>query len=126
MDNHFHFDRLPTCLIYARLSAREPMRCGSGHLCKAHKFKMEFDMLASTKQASIAIAAMLGVALSVPLSIPAFSASSDSGVDDDVDVRGPVVDFGLYYGPHIQLRHSKEGTARGTGKNTLYSVSHIE
>jgi uncharacterized protein YodC (DUF2158 family) len=43
--------------------------------CKPHNFKMEFNMLASTRQASIAIAVTL--ALSMPLS-PAFSASAPS------------------------------------------------
>jgi hypothetical protein len=80
----------------------------------------------------------------MPCSIPAFFASLNLAmlnqavpplatrqyisVDDDVDLtrRGPVVDFGLYYGPHIQFRHNKQGTTRGTGKNTLYLVSQIK
>ncbi len=79
-------------------------------------------MPALTTRSSIAIAAMLGAALCIPCSIPAFSASSNLtmlnraapplakrkyiSVDDDVDLtrRGPVVDFGLYYGPHIPNR----------------------
>jgi uncharacterized protein YodC (DUF2158 family) len=45
---------------------------------KPHDFKMEFKMLASTKQiVSVPIAVMLAVALIVPLS-PAFSASAPS------------------------------------------------
>jgi uncharacterized protein YodC (DUF2158 family) len=39
---------------------------------------MEFNMMAFTKRVSIAIALTLGVALSVPLSIPAFSDSAPS------------------------------------------------
>ena len=101
-------------------------------------------MLAFTKQASIAIAGTLGVALSMPLSIPASVASSNMAmlnraapplrnddlilanrkyvsVDDDVLLRGPVVDFGLYYGPRIRFR--KEGATRGPGDNTVFLVS---
>jgi hypothetical protein len=105
---------------------------------------MECNMLALTKQASIAIAVTRGAALSMPLSIPAFFASSNIAMlnraappsrngnlvgllakrkhisDDYVDLlwRGPVVDFSLYYGPPIQFRHSKKGTTtRGSGKN---------
>jgi uncharacterized protein YodC (DUF2158 family) len=40
--------------------------------CKPRNFKMEFNMLTSTKQVSIAIAVALGVTLGMPLS-PAFS-----------------------------------------------------
>jgi hypothetical protein len=79
---------------------------------------MEFDMLAFTKQASIAMAATLGVMLSMPLSIPALSAAGD----DDLLMSGPVVDFGLYYGPRIRFRPSKEGS---TGDGTLL-VSQIK
>ena len=42
-----------------------------------HKFKMEFKMLASTKQASVAIALTLGAALGMPMS-PAFSGPAPS------------------------------------------------
>ena len=44
-------------------------------VCKPHNFKMELNMLTSTKQVSIAIAVTL--ALGMPLS-PAFSASAPS------------------------------------------------
>ena len=44
-------------------------------VCKPHNFKMELNMLTSTKQVSIAIAVAL--ALGMPLS-PAFSASAPS------------------------------------------------
>jgi hypothetical protein len=89
---------------------------------------MEFKMSAFTKLASVAITVTLGIASNVPLSNPALSASSKSTSAEHVGPisRGPVVDFGLYYGPHIEFRHSKEGTTRGTGKNTLYLVSQIE
>jgi uncharacterized protein YodC (DUF2158 family) len=40
--------------------------------------EMEFKMLACTKRASIASALVLGIALSMPLSIPAFSDSAQS------------------------------------------------
>jgi uncharacterized protein YodC (DUF2158 family) len=71
----------------ARLSPRDNKRCCSGEVaayciraatnaCKPHKSKMEFNMLASAKQVSIAIAVTLGVALSMPLSVPAFSDSA--------------------------------------------------
>jgi len=40
--------------------------------------RMEFNMMAFTKRVSIAIALTLGVALSIPLSIPAFSDSAPS------------------------------------------------
>jgi uncharacterized protein YodC (DUF2158 family) len=40
--------------------------------------EMEFNMMAFTKRVSIAIALTLGVALSMPLSIPAFSDSAPS------------------------------------------------
>ena len=40
--------------------------------------EVEFNMLAFTKRVSIAIALTLGVALSMPLSIPAFSESAPS------------------------------------------------
>jgi uncharacterized protein YodC (DUF2158 family) len=56
--------RARTCRIPAATIARKP-----------HNFKMEFYMLTSTKQVSIAIAVTL--ALGVPLS-PAFSASAPS------------------------------------------------
>src|SRR3979409_1861410 len=46
--------------------------------CNPHNFKMEFKMLASTKQVSVATAVTLGIALSLPLSAPAFSASAPS------------------------------------------------
>jgi hypothetical protein len=141
-DSHFHLDRSLTCLDYARLSPRDSKRSGSGEFaaycipvetsaCKPHRLKTEFNMLASTKQVSIAIAVTLGVALSMPLSTPAFSAFAPwntamqkqaapplrSGAlvgllvkrkyisDDDIDLqwRGPVVDFGLYYGAPIRF-----------------------
>jgi hypothetical protein len=151
-------------LIYARLSARDTKRCRSDvfalfasgprrTLARRTNSKWSFEMPALTTLSSIAIAAMLGAALCMPCSIPAFSASLNLAmlnqavpplqngslvgllatrkyisVDDDVDLtrRGPVVDFGLYYGPHIQFRHNKQGTTRGTGKNTLYLVSQIK
>jgi hypothetical protein len=101
-DSHFYFDRSPTCLVYARLSSRE--------------------------QVSITVAVTLVVALSVPLSAPALSVSAPSNTamrqriarplqgsapigplvkgkylsDDDADM-GPVLDFGLYYGPSIRF-----------------------
>jgi hypothetical protein len=87
---------------------------------------MEFKMSALTKLASVAIAVTLGIASNVPLSSPALSASSKSTSAVAALSHEPVVDFGLYYGPHIEFRHSKEGTTRGTGKNTLYLVSQIE
>jgi hypothetical protein len=94
---------------------------------------LEFNMLTFTKQDSIVIAVTLGIVLAVPLLIPALSssvvpnraASSLSNkvhagalakrkrVDVDsinVPSRGPVVDFGLYYGPHIHFRQSGGGT----------------
>jgi hypothetical protein len=142
-------------LIYARLSARDTKRCRSDvfalfasgprrTLARRTNSKWSFEMPALTTLSSIAIAAMLGAALCMPCSIPAFFASLNLAmlnqavpplatrkyisVDDDVDLtrRGPVVDFGLYYGPHIQFRHNKQGTTRGTGKNTLYLVSQIK
>jgi hypothetical protein len=84
---------------------------------------MKLKMLRITKQDSIIIAATLGVALGVPLSIVAFSSSSNIAMQhraapalrndslvgplakrkyrggDDVAraSRGPVLDFGLYY-----------------------------
>src|SRR5258708_18622128 len=84
-DSHFHFDRSPICLVYTRLSRRDSKPCCSGEFapycipvaasaCKPHSLKTEFNMLASTKQVSIAIAVTLGVALSMPSSAPAFSA----------------------------------------------------
>jgi hypothetical protein len=116
-------------------------------------FKMEFKMLTLTKQASIAIAVTLGVALIIPvsISIPAVSASSNIimlnraapplrhgnpvgplakrksiGVAGaGLALRGPVVDFGLYYGHHMQFAHSKKGTTRGSGANTLFLVSSL-
>jgi hypothetical protein len=72
---------------------------------------MEFKMSAFTKLASVAITVTLGIASNVPLSNPALSASSKSTSAEHVAhvSRQPVVDFGLYYGPHIEFRHSKEG-----------------
>jgi hypothetical protein len=46
--------------------------CASERL-QAANFKVEFNMLALTKPASIAMAVMLGIALGMPMSIPAFS-----------------------------------------------------
>jgi hypothetical protein len=94
-------------------------------------------MLTFTKQDSIIIAATLGVALSVPLSITAWFPSTNaallnkaaaparngnlagplakpehgSSADANLPPRGPVVDFGLYYGPHIHFRQKAEGGA---------------
>src|ERR1700704_4902353 len=84
-DSHCYLDRSSICLAYARARAHAK-RCCSGEFapycipvatsaCKPHNFKMEFNMLAPTKQASIAIAVTL--ALSLPLA-PAFSASAPS------------------------------------------------
>jgi len=85
-------------------------------------------MLTFTKQDSIVIAVTLGIVLAVPLLIPAFSTSvvpkraasllsnrdhagaSAKRVGVDVPSRGPVVDFGLYYGPRIHFRQSREGS----------------
>jgi hypothetical protein len=86
---------------------------------------MEFKMSAFTKLASVAITVTLGIASNVPLSSPALSKSTSAEHVAALS-HEPVVDFGLYYGPHIQFRHSKKGTTRGTGKNTLYLVSQIE
>jgi uncharacterized protein YodC (DUF2158 family) len=61
-DGHFYFSRSPN------MSGQ----CASERL-QAAQIKMEFNMSASTKQVSIAIAVTLGIALSMPLSIPAFS-----------------------------------------------------
>jgi hypothetical protein len=92
---------------------------------------LEFNMLTFTKQDSIVIAVTLGIVLAVPLLIPAFSASvvpnraasslsnrdhagasaKRVGVDGiDVPSRGPVVDFGLYFGPRIHFRQSGGGS----------------
>jgi hypothetical protein len=102
-------------------------------------------MLAFTKQASISIAVTLGVALSMPLSMPAYSASSNRAMlnrgasalrnnlvlakrkyvgvdDDDFLLRGPVFDFGLYYGPRIRFRQS----GATLGDDTLLLVSQIK
>jgi hypothetical protein len=100
-DSHLYVDRSPTCLVYARLSSRERI--------------------------SIAVAVTLGIALSVPLSASALSVSAPSNtamqqriaallrrgdligplvnreyLDDEDTDAGPVVDFGLYYGPRIR------------------------
>jgi uncharacterized protein YodC (DUF2158 family) len=80
------FDRSPTHFGLRARARATPKRCYNGEFapycirvatsaCKPHNFKMEFNILASTKQASIAIAVML--ALSMP-SAPAFSASAPS------------------------------------------------
>src|ERR1700687_1926558 len=45
---------------------------------RARKFKLEFNMLARMRPASIAIAVMLGIALNVHLAIPAFADSAPS------------------------------------------------
>ena len=71
---------LRTRLSRATLSAAaaaslQPIAQGATNVRKPHNFKMELNMLTSTKQVSIAIAVTL--ALGMPLS-PAFSASAPS------------------------------------------------
>jgi uncharacterized protein YodC (DUF2158 family) len=51
---------------------------------------MEFNMSASTKQVSIAIAVTLGIALSVPSSIPAFSEPAPSSAAMQSGVAAPL------------------------------------
>jgi hypothetical protein len=90
---------------------------------------LEFNMLTFTKQDSIVIAVTLSIVLAVPLLIPAFTTSvvrsrdmitlpnrnlagpvaKRKRVGVDGPSRGPVFDFGLYYGPHIHFRQKGEG-----------------
>jgi uncharacterized protein YodC (DUF2158 family) len=65
-DSYFHFDRSPTSLEQARANACRRRQ-------SKHDSKMEFKMLTFTKRSSIAIAATLGIALGMSLSIPAFA-----------------------------------------------------
>jgi uncharacterized protein YodC (DUF2158 family) len=50
----------------------------AGERLHAANFKKEFNMLVLTKPTSIAMAVTLGIALGMPLSIPAFSDSASS------------------------------------------------
>jgi uncharacterized protein YodC (DUF2158 family) len=67
----------------------------------AHRanFNMEFNMLVLTKPASIAMAATLGIALGVPLSIPAFAESAPSNA-----MQTPAAASVLHSGDLVRVR----------------------
>jgi uncharacterized protein YodC (DUF2158 family) len=60
-------------------------------LARCANFKMEFNMLVLTKPASIAMAATLGIALGMPLSIPAFAESAQTPAAASVLHSGDLV-----------------------------------
>jgi len=46
--------------------------------------------------------------------------------DVDLLLRGPIVDFGLYFTPHIEERQREKGVPPGLGENALLLVERIK
>jgi uncharacterized protein YodC (DUF2158 family) len=69
-------------------------------LASRANFKMEFNMLALTKPASIAMAVTLGIALGMPLSIPAFSDPAPSSAT----IQSPATAPALHSGDLVRVR----------------------
>jgi hypothetical protein len=47
---------------------------------------------------------------------------------EDVDhlLRGPILEFGVYFTPHLRARQSEKGVAPGLGENALFLVAETK